>query len=277
MSHLDAILLGIIQGITEFLPISSTAHLTIAGRWMGLIRADAPGEWTATIAIIQLGTAASIFIYFRNELLSMSRSLLSDLGELPRARREGFRPDTRLAFLIAIGTVPIVLLGLLLKRVIEGRLTKDPAVIAWSLISLAVVLWWAERKGRRTRTMEEKGVKDAILVGLAQAVALVPGASRSGTTITAGLFLGFTREAAARFSFLLSIPAVLASGLYQLYEVRGHLSQGDVTVLVIAVVSSGVTGYLAIAFLLRYLKNHSTMVFILYRILLGIGLLLFAQ
>ncbi len=277
MSPLDAVLLGIIQGITEFLPISSTAHLTIAGRLMGLIRADAPAEWTAAIAIIQLGTAASIFIYFRNELLSMARSLLSDLRELPRARREGFRPDTRLAFLIALGTIPIVLLGLLLKRVIEGTLTKDPAVIGWSLISLALVLWWAERVGRRTRTMEEKGVKDAIIVGLAQAVALVPGASRSGTTITAGLFLGFTREAAARFSFLLSIPAVLASGLYQLYEVREHLSQGDAAVLVIAVVTSAVTGYLAIAFLLRYLKSHSTMVFIVYRILLGISLLLFAQ
>ncbi len=277
MNSLDAILLGIIQGITEFLPISSTAHLTLAGRFLGLIRADAPGEWTATIAIIQLGTAGSILAYFRNDLLSMLRSSVSDLRELPRARLEGFRAETKLAFLIVVGTVPIVLLGLLLKRVIEGTLTKDPTVIAWSLILLAMVLWWAERKGRRTRTLADKGLKDAVLVGLAQAVALVPGASRSGTTITAGLFLGFTREAAARFSFLLSIPAVLSSGLYQLYEVRAHLSQGDLTILALAVVSSGLTGYAAIALLLRYLKNHSTMVFIVYRILLGVCLLLFVQ
>lgn len=275
MNHLDAILLGIIQGITEFLPISSTAHLTLAGRLIGLVRADAPGEWTATIAIIQLGTAASILLYFRRELLSMTRSLASDLADLSRARREGFRPDSRLAFLIALGTVPIVLLGLLLKPVIEGGLTKDPTVIAWSLICLALILLLAERMGRRTRTLEGKTATDAILVGLAQAVALIPGASRSGTTIAAGLFLGFTREAAARFSFLLSIPAILASGMYQLYEVREHLTRGDLAFLALSVVSSGVTGYLAIAFLLQYLKQHSTMVFIVYRILLGISLLLF--
>jgi undecaprenyl-diphosphatase len=274
MSTIDAVILGIIQGITEFLPISSTAHLTLAGKLMGLIRPDAPGEWTATIAIIQLGTAASILVYFRQEIISMTRSLVADLGDLPKARRVGFRPDSRLAFLISAGTVPIVVLGLLLKRVIESNLTKDPAVIAWSLICLALILFWAERAGRRTRTLEEKTMKDAVLVGLAQAVALIPGASRSGTTITAGLFLGFTREAAARFSFLLSIPAVIASGLYQLYEVREHLSASDVGFLVVSVVTSAVTGYLAIAFLLRYLKNHSTMVFIAYRILLGLGLLL---
>jgi undecaprenyl-diphosphatase len=275
MNSIDAIILGIIQGITEFLPISSTAHLTLAGKLMGLIRPDSPGEWTATIAIIQLGTAASILVFFRGELLSMARSLTADLADLPRARRDGFRPDSRLAFLIAVGTVPIVVLGLLLKKVIESNLTKDTTVIAWSLICLALVLFWAERSGRRTRTLEGKGLKDAILVGLAQTVALIPGASRSGTTITAGLFLGFTREAAARFSFLLSIPAVLASGLYQLYEVREHLTHGDLAFLVISVVTSGVMGYLAIAFLLRYLKNHSTMIFIVYRILLGAGLLLF--
>ena len=276
MSLLDAVVLGIVQGVTEFLPISSTAHLTIAGRLMGLVRADAPAEWTATIAIIQLGTAASVLVYFRAEIVAMAGALAADLGDLPRAVREGFRPDSRLAFLIAIGTVPIVILGLLLKRVIEGELTKDPVVIAWSLIMLAAMLFWAERAGRRTRTLGEKSAADALLVGLAQAVALVPGASRSGTTITAGLFLGFTREAAARFSFLLSIPAVLASGFYELYEARDQIAQGGAAFLVLAVLSSAVTGYLAIEFLLRFLRRHSTMVFIVYRILLGAALLLFA-
>lgn len=277
MGYSEAVLLGIIQGITEFLPISSTAHLTIAGRLMGLVRPDAPEEWTATIAIMQIGTAGSILLYFRAELWSMALALSTDLAGFGRARREGFRPESRLAFLIAVGTVPIVLLGLLLKRVIEGNLTKDMSVIGWSLIGLALILWWAERRGTRTRDLESKNVRDAILVGLAQAVALVPGASRAGTTITAGLFLGFTREAAARFSFLLSIPAVLASGLYQLYEFRAHLVGGDTIALLISVVTGGVTGYLAIAFLLRYLRTRTTMIFIAYRIALGAALLIFLR
>lgn len=274
MSFVDALLLGIIQGLTEFLPISSTAHLTLAGRMLGLVNENAPAGWTATIAIIQLGTAGSILVYFRRELGAMAAGLLRDASDPAGAWRGGFSPDSRLAFLIAAGTVPIVVLGLLFRDVIEGNLTKDPAVIGTSLIVFALILLWAERTGRRTRPLEGKTLADALLVGLAQAVALVPGASRSGTTITAGLFLGFTREAAARFSFLLSIPAVLASGLFELWEVRADLGRGDAGLLVTAVVTSGVTGYLAIAFLLSFLKRHSTMVFIVYRILLGASLLL---
>jgi undecaprenyl-diphosphatase len=274
MSVVDAVILGIIQGLTEFLPISSTAHLTLAGRLMGLVSAETPAEWTATIAIIQLGTAVSILVYFRRELLAMAAALVRDAANLRAARSAGFSPDTRLAFLIAVGTVPIVAIGLLLKKVIEGNLTKDPAVIATSLIVFALVLLWAEMAGRRSRSLEGKTLTDAVVVGLAQAVALVPGASRSGTTITAGLFLGFTREAAARFSFLLSIPAVLASGLFEFIGVRHQLGRGDLTVLAVSVVTSAVTGYLAIAFLLNFLRNHSTMVFIVYRIALGAALLL---
>jgi undecaprenyl-diphosphatase len=275
VSLVDAVLLGIIQGLTEFLPISSTAHLTLAGRLMGLVTSETSAQWTATIAVIQLGTAASILVYFRKELAAMFTALLHDAANFRAARSAGFSPDSRLAFLIAVGTVPIVAIGLILKKVIEGNLTKDPSVIAVSLIVFALVLLWAERAGRRTRPLGEKTMTDAIVVGLAQAVALVPGASRSGTTITAGLFLGFTREAAARFSFLLSIPAVLASGLFELIGARHQLGQGGVTVLAVSVVTSAVTGYAAIAFLLGYLRNHSTMVFIVYRILLGAALLLF--
>jgi undecaprenyl-diphosphatase len=274
MNIVDALVLGVIQGITEFLPISSTAHLTLAGRLMGLVSPDTSARWTATIAIIQLGTAASILIYFRGELLSMASALLSDLRDFSRARREGFRSDSRLAFLIAAGTVPIAVLGLLLKKVIESDVTKNTTVIAWSLIVLAVVLFVAELTGKKRRVLGEKELSDAVLIGFAQALALVPGASRSGTTITAGLFLGFTREAAARFSFLLSIPAVVASGLYELVSVREYLDAAQVLPLTISVVVSGITGYLAIAFLLHYLKRHSTGVFIAYRILLGAALLL---
>ncbi len=274
MNILDAVILGIVQGVTEFLPISSTAHLTLAGRILGLVRPESSAQWTATLAIIQLGTAASVLLFFRSELLAMARALLADLSGFGRARREGFRPDSRLAFLIAVGTLPIVVLGLALRSFVESEITKNTTVIAWSLIALAVVLFVAERTGKRRRELGEKKLPDAIVVGLAQALALVPGASRSGTTITAGLFLGFTREAAARFSFLLSIPAVVASGIYQLMIVLDDLDQSQFLPLAVSVAVSGITGYLAIAFLLNYLRRHSTGVFIAYRILLGTALLL---
>jgi undecaprenyl-diphosphatase len=274
MSIVDAIILGVIQGITEFLPISSTAHLTLAGKLMGLVTPGTSAAWTAMIAIIQLGTAASIIVYFRGELLSMARALISDLSDPARARREGLRPDSRLAFLIAAGTVPIAVLGYLLRDFIEGGLTKNVTVIAWSLIALAVVLLIAELTGKNRRGLDGKKLSDAVLVGIAQAFALIPGASRSGTTITAGLFLGFTREAAARFSFLLSIPAVVASGLYELAAAREYLDPSQFLPLAVSVLVSGITGYLAIAFLLHYLRKHSTGLFIAYRILLGAAILL---
>jgi len=274
MNIFDAVILGIVQGLTEFLPISSTAHLTLAGRMLGLLRPESSAQWTATLAIIQLGTAASVLLFFRSELHSMAAALTADLSDFGRARREGFRPDSRLAFLIAVGTVPIVVFGLALRNLIESEITKNTTVIAWSLIALAVVLFVAERTGKRRRELGEKKLPDAIVVGLAQALALVPGASRSGTTITAGLFLGFTREAAARFSFLLSIPAVVASGIYQLMIVLDDLDPSQFLPLAVSVAVSGITGYLAIAFLLNYLRRHSTGVFIVYRILLGTALLL---
>lgn len=275
MNLLDAIILGVIQGLTEFLPISSTAHLTLAGKVMGLVTPETSVEWTAMIAVIQLGTAAAVLVYFRREILSMASALASDLTDFGRARREGFRPDSRLAFLIAAGTVPIVVIGLLFKDLIESQITKSTTVIAWSLILLAAALFAAELTGRRKRGLGEKKFSDAVIVGFAQVLALIPGASRSGTTITAGLFLGFTREAAARFSFLLSIPAVVGSGLYGVILVREYLDPARFLPLTVSVVVSGITGYLAIAFLLRYLRRHSTGVFIAYRILLGAALLMF--
>lgn len=272
MNFFDALLLGVIQGFTEFLPISSTAHLTIAGNLMGLVGDASPADWTASIAIIQLGTAASVLFYFRGDLTGIARGVASDLRN---GHAAGWSRESRLLLMITVGTLPIVVLGLLLKGIIESGLTKDPAVIAFSLIGLALLLLWAEFAGKRTRTLDDKRMKDAVIIGLAQAVALIPGSSRSGTTITAGLFLGFSREAAARFSFLLSIPAVLGSGLYELLKVWDRIPVRDVEMLLVAVLVSGLTGYFAIAMLLRILRRHSTAVFIVYRIALGTAILLF--
>jgi undecaprenyl-diphosphatase len=270
MSFLQALILGIIQGLTEFLPISSTAHLTLAGKLMGLIDPAKPEEWTAFIAIIQLGTVAAVIIYFLPELIAMVREVYADIGKRAGSPEKRWGDNSRLAGQIIIGTIPVVVLGLAFKKIIEGNLTKTPEVIGTSLIVLALILLWAEKAGKRNRT--NTTWKDGLIVGIAQSLALIPGSSRSGTTITAGLFLGFAREMAARFSFLLSIPAVLASGLYELYSIRHELTSVNLAPLLIATVVSGIVGYATIAFLLRYLKTHSTFVFIWYRIVLGAAL-----
>ncbi|MBI1804533.1 MAG: undecaprenyl-diphosphatase UppP [Ignavibacteriae bacterium] len=271
MNLLDAILLGIIQGITEFLPISSTAHLTLAGKLLGLIDPARPEEWTAFIAIIQLGTVAAVLLYFAKDLLRMTSDLLVDIRKT-NGGASRWSSNSRLAGQIVVGTIPVVIIGLVFKKIIEGYLTKESSTIATSMILLALVLLWAEKVGKRNRDQNQSTWKDALLVGLAQAAALIPGSSRSGTTITAGLFLGFRRETAARFSFLLSIPAVLASGLFEMYRIRYEMEHIGLLPTVVATLVSGIVGYASIAFLLRYLKTHSTMLFVYYRIALGIGL-----
>jgi undecaprenyl-diphosphatase len=271
MTLLNALLLGLIQGLTEFLPISSTAHLTIAGKIMGLIDPAKPEEWTAFIAVIQLGTVAAVIVYFFHDLWEMARAVTADLRKNDSADR--WSDDSRMAGRIIVGTLPVVILGLALKKIIEGNFTKSLSVIGTSLIALALILLWAEKAGKRSRTETGATWRDALLVGIAQAFALIPGSSRSGTTITAGLFLGFTRETAARFSFLLSIPAVLASGLFEAYRARHELGGTGILPLVLSTITAGITGYSAIAFLLKYLRTHSTFVFIWYRIGLGAVLL----
>ncbi len=268
MNFLEAILLGIIQGLTEFLPISSTAHLTLAGKLLGLIDPTRPEQWTAFIAVIQLGTAAAVMMYFNRELLGMTKNFLIDL-RTPSAQR-AWSYESRLVGKVIIGTIPVVVLGLLLKKIIEGAFTKEISTFATTLIVFALVLWLAEKIGKRERTEQQTTWKDALIIGIAQACALIPGASRSGTTITAGLFLGMSRDAAARFSFLLSIPAVVASGLYELYSMRHHIMEVGAAHVIVATVVSGVVGYLSIAFLLKYLRTHSTYAFIVYRIVLGV-------
>lgn len=281
MNPLLAVLLGIIQGLTEFLPISSTAHLTIAGKVMGLVDLEHAAAWTAFIAVMQLGTMAAVLIYFWKDLVAILVGLIRDLTAGAAGRRaQGWSRESRLALAIVIGTIPVGIVGLFFEEQIEGALTKSIPVIIGSLVGLAALLWLAEKVARHERTITHVGLLDALLVGCAQALALIPGSSRSGTTITAGLFLGFTREAAARFSFLLSVPAVLASGFFQLYKIAGMMQTGTdvfhfgISNLIIATIVSGISGYAAIAWLLRYLMRHTTMVFVWYRFALGLVLAL---
>jgi undecaprenyl-diphosphatase len=276
---LHAIVLGLIQGLSEFLPISSTAHLTIAGNILHLIDPRNPEAWTAFIAIMQLGTVTAVVLFFRKELWCMARALLHDVARNGlRSGLAGYSRDSILALYIALGSVPIAVVGLTLRHVIEGALTKNLVVIVGSLIMLAALLWIAEKAARHERGLNAITWKDALVIGGAQVLALVPGASRSGTTITAALFLGISREDAARFSFLLSIPAVIASGLLEAYEVYKvtavHPNAFNLGIpnLVVATIVAGVAGYATIAWLLRYLMKNTTMVFVWYRFLLGLGI-----
>ncbi|HBB86615.1 MAG TPA: undecaprenyl-diphosphatase UppP [Blastocatellia bacterium] len=283
MTILQAIILGIVQGLTEFIPISSTAHLVLASRLVGLysgvdsvLRAE---QTTATIAVIQLGTLLAVLIYFARDIVNITRAFVADHialltrsgGEKVGGRR--LSQDAWLGWLVIIGSVPVAIVGLLFKRQIEGSFTKNLWVIATMMIVIAVLLALAEAVGKKSRGLAELGIGDALAVGFAQILALIPGSSRSGSTIMAGLFAGETRETAARFSFLLSMPAIAASGLLELKEAMHKLPDGSFLPLAVATVVSGIVGYASIWFLLRFLRTHSTAVFIVYRLLVG-GLIL---
>lgn len=273
----EAILLGIIQGLTEFLPISSTAHLTLAGKLMGLIEPFHPEHWTASIAVIQLGTLAAVFIYFINDISKIIRGFFIDISNrLVKKKDNPFVKEGRIGWLILTGTIPVVLMGLFFKKSIEGSLTKNLYVIAGSMFVLAIILWVAEIIGKRKKEIEQVSFLDSFIIGFAQALALIPGSSRSGTTITAGLFVGLKRETAAKFSFLLSLPAVLASGLLELVQSLKEIPDSPIgtSELIIATFVSGIVGYASIWGLLKYLKNHSTLIFIIYRITLGLTILI---
>lgn len=295
MSLLQAIILGIVQGLTEFIPISSTAHLIFASRATGLYEGVEQTlrdqQTTATIAVIQLGTLVAVLIYFARDIWDISLAFIRDHLALLRGRRSGEAAATAtdgtrvpklsqeawLGWLVIIGSLPIATIGLLLKKVIEGPLTKNLWLIATMMIVVALLLLVAEKIGKQRRGMNELGIKDALAVGGAQVLALMPGASRSGSTIMAGLFAGEKRETAARFSFLLSIPAIAASGLLELKEAVHKLPGGSYSTLVVATIVSGIVGYASIWFLLRFLRTHSTGIFIGYRLIVGfliIGLLL---
>lgn len=276
MGLFEGILLGILQGLTEFLPISSTAHLTIAGKWMGLIDPSHPEQWTAFIAVIQMGTLLAVFVYFFRDVLEITASFVVE-NVVSRTRIKHQSHQARLGWFVIIGSVPIAIIGLTFKKIIEGHLTKSLTVIAITLIVLAMLLALSEMTGRFRKDTRRMSFLDAILIGFAQSLALIPGASRSGTTITAGLFLGMTRESAARFSFLLSMPAVFASGLLEFRESLGFMGSQDMLVLLAATLAAAVSGYAAIAFLIRFLKTHTTYVFVSYRLVLGAFILILGK
>jgi len=272
MSVFDAIFLGILQGLSEFLPISSTGHLTVAGKLLNLISEENPERWTAFIAVIQLGTLAAIFIYFWKDLLEILKSFFND-NLIKRKKFSDQQAFSKLGWYIIFGSIPVVIVGLGFKDIIEGAFTKNLYVIAYSLIALGVILAIAEWSGKFKKDLHDINWVSAVLIGMAQTLALIPGSSRSGTTITAGLFLGFTRETAARFSFLLSVPAVLGSGVLQFIEVLEFIDYRGFVVLTIATLTSAVSGYLAISFLLNYLKKNTLYIFVFYRIILGVLIL----
>ena len=274
MSLLEAVFLGIVQGITEFLPISSTGHLTVAGKLMNLVFEDNPEQWTAFIAIIQLGTLLAVFVYFWNDIINIVKDFLTDNLFKP-VKFSGQKLNSKLGWLIIIGTLPVVIVGLGFKDIIEGTLTKNLYVIASSLIGLAIILALAEKVAKFKKDLKDISIIDSLIIGTAQAISLIPGSSRAGTTITAGLFVGLKRETAARFSFLLSIPAIFASGILQLFEAIKFVDQTMVINLIVSTIVSAISGYLAIDFLLKYLKKNSTFVFIYYRIGLGILIIIF--
>ena len=273
MNLFEAILLGIIQGITEFLPISSTGHLTIVGKLLNLVSESHPESWTSFIAVIQLGTMAAVLVYFAKDIVLMVRDFLKEnLSERKKISEQSL--NSRLGWLVIIGTIPVVIIGFAFKDIIEGALTKNLYIIAFSLIGLAIILAIAEKVANFKKDLKNISILDSFLIGIAQTFALIPGSSRSGTTITGGLFLGLKRDVAARFSFLLSIPAVLASGLFELYHSLKYLNADMGINLVVATIVSGISGYIAIDFLLKYLKKHSTFLFVYYRIAAGIFILI---
>jgi undecaprenyl-diphosphatase len=262
MDAFQAIVLGIVQGLTEFLPISSTAHLRLVPAFFGW---DDPG--TAFTAVVQLGTMAAVLLYFRHDLWNIARAWLRSLRD-PAARGT---LDARLGWYLIVGTIPISILGLAFKDKIETD-ARQLVLIGIALIALGVVLEVAEKVGRKTREVESLTMKDGILIGCAQACALVPGVSRSGSTITAGLLLGLTREAAARYSFLLSVPAVVLSGLFELKDVGDGGGAGAIPTI-IATIFAFVVGYASIAWLLKYLTRHPVTIFVIYRVVLGVVVL----
>jgi len=280
MNLLQAIILGIVQGLTEFIPISSTAHLVFASRWTGIYNGD-PQQITATMAVIQLGTLAAVFVYFAADIWAISTAFVRDHFALIRGKsrvgaEEGsgrLSSESWLGWLIIIGSIPIGTIGLLFKDFIEGEGTKNLWVIATMLIVIALLLIVAEKVGSQKKDIKQLGIWDAIVVGFSQVLALMPGASRSGSTIMGGLFAGQKRETAARFSFLMSIPAIGASGLLQLKEAIDILPADSFVPLLGGTIAAAVVGYLSIWFLIAFLRKNSTMIFIVYRLVLGTVLL----
>ena len=265
MDLFQSIFLGILQGLTEFLPISSSGHLLIVPALLGW---EDPGA--AFTAVIQLGTEAAVLIYFRKDLWNIARTWLASL------RRPELREDinARMGWYLIVATIPISILGLAFQDQIETA-ARNLWIVGSMLIVFGLILGLADRIGTREREVKDLSFRDGVLIGLAQSLALIPGVSRSGATISAGLFLGLDRRSAARFAFLLAIPAVVLSGFYQLYKLLSGKETFDEPMVNIAVatVVAFVVGYAVIAWLLRYLTTHSMAIFVWYRVIVGAGVL----
>lgn len=268
MTLFEAIIFGIVQGLTEFLPISSTAHLRIIPALAGW---EDPGA--AFTAIVQIGTLVAVLIYFWKDIFIIVTAVIEGIVR----RKPLENAEARMGWMIVAGTLPIVILGILFKSEIETSL-RSLYWVSGALVGLALILSLAERKiqnrikrGVPLKSMADVGWKEALLIGLAQSIALIPGSSRSGVTITGALFLNLDRETAARFSFLLSLPSVFAAALLQLYETWDIIvaSPEHITNILAATVVAGIVGYASIAFLINYLKKHTTTIFIAYRLVAG--------
>jgi undecaprenyl-diphosphatase len=263
MSVFEALVLGLVQGLTEFLPISSTAHLAIVPQLLGW---EDPGA--AFSAVIQLGTVGSVLVYFARDIRQLFLAFVSSLKNRNPAETQA----SKLAWAVLVGTLPISILGLLFKSLIKTKL-RSMWVIATALIVMALVLFAVEKFSKRQRSLDSLDIKDGLWVGLWQALALVPGASRSGSTLTGALALGLNRESAARFSFLLSIPATTLAGLFQLKELFKESGGMPWLPVMVGTAVSFVVGLGAIGALLTFLKTRSTLPFVVYRIAMGLFLL----
>jgi undecaprenyl-diphosphatase len=259
LDYFRATVLGLLQGLTEFLPISSSAHLRIFPEMFGW---EDPGA--AFTAVVQIGTELAVILFFRRDIWRIGSTWLLSLA------RPGLRGtlDARMGWFIVVGSTPIVILGVLFKDDIETS-ARNLWLVATMLVVLGVVLGVADRVGRHTRPIESLTMRHAVLYGLAQAMALVPGVSRSGATISMGLFLGYQREAAARYAFLLAIPAVVGAGLFQLPEIPGGPNAYGPGPTLVGTVVSFFVGYATIAWLLRYVSTRSYLPFVIYRVALG--------
>jgi undecaprenyl-diphosphatase len=267
VSFFEALILGLVQGLTEFLPISSSAHVQIAQQLMNLSELSKP-QLTAFIATIQLGTELAVVAYFIKDIGRIGSSWLRWSAN-PKSKMTS---DTKLGWLIIIGTLPVVILGLAFRDFIENDV-RNLWVIAYMLIGFGLLLGVADLLGKRQKTIKDLSYSHGVMFGIGQALALIPGVSRSGGTITVGLMLGYTREAAARYSFLLAIPAVLGSGLFQFFSSVGDLDQQLLTATIVATIVSGVVGLSVIHYLLKYLQKGSFLPFVIWRVLVGSWLL----
>jgi len=272
MQLIHAAILGLIQGLSEFLPISSSGHLILVREFFGWeLLADA--HWNTIFDLsVHAGTFVGVLAYFWSDVLRLSGAFFSTF-------RYGIAgvPDRRLAWILVVATLPAALAGVLGEDVIEAQLRQAPMIIAALLIVFGIILWLAEWRGRKARELDDTGWVDGIVIGVAQALALAPGVSRSGITMTAGLAFGMTRETAARYSFLLSLPIIGGAALYGFYSVLGelsHLPPGALPTFAVGFLSAAISGYLCIRYFLGYLRHHALAPFVIYRIAVGAFLLI---